>query len=560
MANSNAIDLKKWIQETLLSNNKAISKRLSQKWMDNNGFESQFKLLMDKTNFLPNDASIPQRMWHIINNHLNVYVCNNPSCNETPKFNTYNKGYLRTCSPPCAQLDPNTLQKIKSTNNTKYGVDYGLSNMDIRQQIKTTVKEKYGVNNVSCVESVKRKKEETCLNNYGTKYYLSNQIEKERIIQEKYGTDNVMKVDGVKNKMRSTKLLQNYHKLFNSDRFKDKVTPQFSLEEYKGVEGQEYTFKCNTCDSQFISKMEDGDIPRCYVCYPIKGTSLFEKEVYDYILSFSPNVESNNTEILGGKEVDVYDPINKIGVECNGLYWHSESNGRDRKYHLSKTNICEQKGIQLIHIFEDEWIYKQDIVKSKLKHIFARSSEKIYARNCNIQTVSKDDCDTFLETYHIQGKDNSKIRYGIYYNDELFGVMTFGACRVSLGGKNKSGEYELYRFCTKSHIIGSGGKLLSHFIKINSPTLIITYADRRWTKSSNNLYEQLGFKKESNGTPNYWYFKGGSKRYHRFGFTKHILHKKLENFDPNLTEWKNMQLHNYDRIWDCGHLKYIMSF
>ena len=48
----------------------------------------------------------------------------------------------------------------------------------------------------------------------------------------------------------------------------------------------------------------------------------------------------------------------EIAVEFDGMYWHSEEN-KPQNYHLNKTNLCEAKGIQLVHIFEkNEWLYK----------------------------------------------------------------------------------------------------------------------------------------------------------------------------------------------------------
>ena len=75
----------------------------------------------------------------------------------------------------------------------------------------------------------------------------------------------------------------------------------FSIQEYDGVLDKEYQFRCNTCNDIFISKMEDGDIPRCYTCYPVNGSSVFEKEVYEYICILTDGVECNNKTILKGK-------------------------------------------------------------------------------------------------------------------------------------------------------------------------------------------------------------------------------------------------------------------
>jgi len=136
--------------------------------------------------------------------------------------------------------------------------------------------------------------------------------------------------------------------------------------------------------------------------------------------------------------------------------------------------------------------------------------------------------------------------------------MTFGHLRICLGSnKFNVREYELIRYVTSGHIVGISSKLLNYFIKNYNPTKIISYADKRW--SVGNLYEKIGFKLIGETSPNYWYFyKGEDVRRHRFSFRKDQLAKKLEMFDPSLTEWENMQLNGYDRIWDCGSLKYEM--
>ena len=231
---------------------------------------------------------------------------------------------------------------------------------------------------------------------------------------------------------------------------------------------------------------------------------------------------------------------------------------KGKSYHIDKSLGCEKKEIKLIHIFEDEWIFHKDIVQSRLSHILKTNNNKVYARKCYVQLISSNESNTFLELNHLQGSDNSKIQLGLFYNKNLVGVMTFGHLRLALGNKRKDKtEYEMYRFCVSQNIIGAGGKLLSYFIKNYAPSKIISYADRRWS-SSDSFYNKLGFNLISVTPPNYWYFGRGNnyKRYHRFGFAKHTLSKRLKTFDPLLTEWENMKNNGFDRIWDCGNLKY----
>ena len=187
---------------------------------------------------------------------------------------------------------------------------------------------------------------------------------------------------------------------------------------------------------------------------------------------------------------------------------------------------------------------------------------KVYARTCELREVSAIDARQFLELYHLQGSDSAKYRYGLYHNDELVMVMTFAKPNASRGKMKTQpiDTYELSRMCTKTGILCVGGasKLLTHFIRTNAPKHIISYADRRYSIIGNNVYENLGFALTKVTQPNYWYFNyRDMTRHHRFNFTKKVTVAMGGN--PSKTEWENMVALGYDRIWDCGHLRYEMS-
>jgi hypothetical protein len=242
------------------------------------------------------------------------------------------------------------------------------------------------------------------------------------------------------------------------------------------------------------------------------------------------------------------------------MYFHSENNGKGREYHLHKTTECEKQNIQLIHIFEDEWVYKNDIIKSKLRHLLKINKTKIYARNCIIKDVNNKEKNQFLNENHLQGEDKSKIKLGLYYNNELVSLITFGKYRKITGNKHEENKYELIRYASKLNVnvVGGFSKLLKNFIKNYTPLEITSYADRRY--SVGNLYKLNNFKFIHNTPPNYWYMKYYKNREHRYKYRKSELHKILEIYEPNKSEWDNMKLNKYDRIWDCGSKKYIMVF
>jgi len=554
------MNIKEWIEKNLIYSRGLISKKCKKEWFYKNGYGIWWNDIFKKTSFLNQyNPTFSQRVWHIIDK-MDLVKCGNPSCNNLPMFFSFTKGYLKTCSNRCAQLNPITINKIKTTNLKKYGTEYSLSNKNIIEKKNKTVNERYGVNNISQAVGISEKKEKTCLKNYGVKWILSDQKRKEMAIFKKYGVDNILKLKSIQIKVSTTRRGNFYDWLLSSNRLKSVVIPLFTKEEYlsKGYY-EDYKFKCCECKNEFLDCLEDGDLPRCNVCY--KGKSDFEKRVVDFIKTICfDEIMENDKIVLNGKELDIYIPSKKIAIECDGLYWHGEINGtKNKTYHLDKTIECEKKGIRLIHIFEDEWINKQDIVKSILCNIF-KTDGKIYARNCIIKELQAKECNIFLKNNHLQGYDlTANIRIGLFNKDKLVSVMTYGNLRLSLGNKKtNNNEYEMRRYCNiiNTSVIGGASKLLAHFIKIYKPSKIISYADKRWFIGG--LYEKLKFIKVSNGNPNYWYFGKDKhyKRYHRFSFAKHTQQKKLKIFDVNLSEWKNMQNNGWDRIWDCGHLKY----
>jgi len=287
----------------------------------------------------------------------------------------------------------------------------------------------------------------------------------------------------------------------------------------------------------------------CPKCSAISSISKGEKEIVDYLKSLNQNIVENNRSVLNGKELDIYISEKQLAIEFDGLYWHNELM-KTKQYHLQKTIKCENKGIQLIHIFEDEWNEKQEIVKSRLLNLLELNNQKIYARKCKIFEVSTENTRIFLEKNHIQGFVAGKYYYGLYYQNELVSLMTFGNLRTNLGTTSVENEYELLRFCNKLNIsvVGGASKLFQYFIKLNQPKRIISYADKRWSKGK--IYEILGFNFIRDSEINYFYVFG-LKRKNRFNFRKDILISKY-GCKENDTEHNFCFNQGWFRIYDCG--------
>ena len=306
------------------------------------------------------------------------------------------------------------------------------------------------------------------------------------------------------------------------------------------------TIKCNNCGRNF--EIEANSFLQGHGCpYHNFNNSFNENKVYEYVKQFFPDTISNDRKVLNGNELDILIPSKNIAIEYNGLYWHCELK-KPKNYHLNKTEECEKKGIRLIHIFEDEWLSKPEIWKSMLNNILGLTNEKIYARKCTIKDVETDEATTFLKKNHIQGWCPSQIKLGLYYNNELVSLMTFGRSRHFIG--NGKAEYELLRFCNKinTSVIGGASKLFHYFVKTYDPESIVSYADRRW--SVGNLYNKLGFTFVHNSKPNYYYIVG-TERKNRFNFRKSILVEKY-NCPVDTSEREFCMKQKWYRIYDCG--------
>lgn len=289
--------------------------------------------------------------------------------------------------------------------------------------------------------------------------------------------------------------------------------------------------------------------------------SKYEREIQEFLLKNNIKFETNR-QILIGKEIDILVPDLKIGIEFDGLKWHTEWFGKKKhNYHLDKTIACNEKGYGLVHIFEDEYVNNKEIVYHKLSRILHLDENlpNIMGRKCIVKEIYKIDAETFLKKFHIQGFSSASVYLGCYYNDLLIGVMCFK------NGNIRNDCWELTRFATdyNYNCQGVGGKMFSYFIKKYQPEKIISFADRRWTVNPNkNLYTNLGFILEKFNPPDYKYYSDESKnnqkynRIHKMQLNKQKLHKKY-GLPLTMTETEMAKELGYDRIWDCGLIKYV---
>ena len=254
-------------------------------------------------------------------------------------------------------------------------------------------------------------------------------------------------------------------------------------------------FKCKTCGHIFDKVLRNGSNFKfcCPKCTPYRSSQ--EDIIKEFIASNNINYTLNKRFYIHStkfNEIDIFLPDYNIGIEHNGLYWHSETNNKDVNYHLNKTIHLKSKGVNVIHIFEDEYRDKREIIHSMILSKCGIYHNRIYARKCELKEISSNDKKFFLEQNHIQGNCNSKINIGLFYDNQIVSIMTFGKRKIN---GSKKITWELMRYCSKlnTQIVGGANKLFSYFVNniLVTGEEIISYADKRFYFS--DFYKKLNF-------------------------------------------------------------------
>ena len=318
------------------------------------------------------------------------------------------------------------------------------------------------------------------------------------------------------------------------------------------ISSDRFELQCRACDHKFTRT------PQCFTtskwspevcdqCFPISPVSEAEKEIALFCEGFVKILRSD-MESIPPLELDILVPGLSLAFEYCGLYWHSEMAGKTRWYHRHKMESCASSGIRLITIFEDEWVNTPSIVRSMIANLLGKAAVRIPARKCVAERITSEEATAFLDANHLQGRGRSKVKYGLKYGGELVAVMTFMDSETS---RRRVG-WEINRFAVKCghSVIGGASKLFSAFLREHDPDEVVSYADLRWGTGA--VYGKLGFKNEGNTVPNYWYFRPNEmKRHHRYGL------RKNKNDPTEKTEWQCRQDDGWNRIWDCGHAKWV---
>lgn len=430
------------------------------------------------------------------------------------KQSNANKAKIEQMSPEERKsFNSNKTKGLKNTE--KYWTNQGFSKEEAKEQVKREQSK-------TSKESWKSGKMDNRLIpsniEYWTKQGLSENEAKEKVreFQSKFSYD---------------KLLLKYSNV-EADKIFDERQMKWQ-ESYKSTMLEKYNVK---------SFVETKDFQKSVV--PNKP----EAEIIEFIKSiYDGEVIHNDREVLNGKELDIFIPELNFAIEYNGIMWHSDGLGFPKNLNtkdslLEKTNQCEDKNIHLFHILDTEWdTIKKQIWFSKIAIKLGKVKRKIFARKCEIRQVSTEREKEFLFKNHLQSYTPSSEAIGLFFEDELVCLATFGQSRF------KEGETELIRFASLKNCIVVGG-----FSKLTKEKTFISYGNRRWTYKENVYGKTLQL--ESISPPNFFYYK--NKLFSRMSYQKHMLSEKLDKYDENMTAKENMLMNGFRIFYDSGNYKY----
>lgn len=225
----------------------------------------------------------------------------------------------------------------------------------------------------------------------------------------------------------------------------------------------------------------------------MSGNNSIPNKLFSKLLDYY-HIQYDREFILGTKQFDF--KISDVLIEINPSYTHSSTIdpfGRkplDKFYHFNKSKLANENGFRCLHVWD--WDDYDKVIKLFLNR------EIIYARNCEVKIIDLNITREYLNNYHLQGYVKSKINLGLFYNNILISVMTFGKPRY-----NKNYEYELLRYCSNYSVIGGVEKLFKYFLNNYNPSSIISYCDL--SKFSGSIYKKLGFIQKNISIGKHWY-------------------------------------------------------
>lgn len=307
----------------------------------------------------------------------------------------------------------------------------------------------------------------------------------------------------------------------------------------------ELTFICNTCG--LVRSMSLYDVirhqqsircPRCTVGF----TSTAQAELISFVQQTTTyNTYGNDRTNPTMHELDVYVPSRKFAIEFNGLYWHSELVNKNKMYHQNKIVAAAANGITLMHVFEDEWRDRRNIVESMIATKLGKCEKRVFARKCTIVEITAQEARVFFDTHHVDGYVRAKKTYALKLNNDIVAAVSMRRPY----SKKWQGYVEITRFASalNTQVVGGFSRLYKHIL--HEHPRVMCYVDRRWGGNGQHC-ASAGMRRHSETTPTFWW-TDCHRRYNR------LQCKASTGFSEKM----NAERKRWVKIYGCSNFVYV---
>lgn len=460
--------------------------------------------VLSKTNSV--ETTTAGRLWLVLNGLQKCDQCNH-------RLKAYYNGILKTCgNNECVNEARSATSKSNDLPRTQKQNDFVKRNLaNFLEKSKKTIQERYGVSNpyqiAKVVENAKKCKLDKSLQNK-EKRELRHKIE----LGKRFGVqiDEVQQLD-------STWI---------------KYTCECGFSETK----TRYTLQ-NRVNKSGAS---------CLKCSRVSSGSFEQLKLFDFVNSLVP-AELNNRRVLPGFEIDIFVPSLNLGIEYNGIFWHSSSSVKNSKrlYHQQKSLTAIKQGIKLVQVWSH---WDEEKVKNLLRAKLGKN-ERIAARRTGFREIDRKEAHRLMSTWHLDGSIGCHRAFALYHDDRPVSLLM-----VAIGRFSK--EHELIRFASAPGISVVGGlsKLVKRSMKEMGIEKLVSFCKLELDGSA---YHKAGAELIGVTAPaeNWVNLKTG-QILTRFSTQKHKLKDILQHFDANKTAHQNLEAHNWRIFWSAGNQKF----
>lgn len=524
--------------------------------------------------------------WNDICNDRTINKCVQRKMEETSLERFGSKHHLSKDS----NKREDSFEKRKKTNREKYGVDFVLQNEEIQKKAQEGIRERNGGYHYMQKEANHPARDKAIAHSVFSNPDRMNQIVTDRFnttgyayptqnpeVREKvkstwiknYGADNPSKSEKIVRLIREASIRKHVGKhkhswfyemclldngLYEGEALKQLIENHIEIGR-RTVSG--ISFDSNI--SQVLIKRIAKENPNLDYLFEDKSwRSSIEVELFEFVKTLDANVESNDRKFISPYEIDIISHDQKIAIEVNGTFHHSETyGGKDKNYHISKTTKVNEKGYKLFHFTDFQLNESFPIIQSMLRSAFQKSQTKIYARDCILKEITVTEANNFFYKTHIQGASTAENAFGLFYNEELVFAMSTSKTRK---GSNKKYSHEIVRVSSKlnCNVVGGFSRCWNKFIEVINPESVICYQDRRYGGVESNAYRSVMIL-EGITDPSWEivHVRSGITAHRGYASKERLQEDLKEKYNPEISVYENLLNNGYDRIWNVGNFVWV---